>query len=69
MKITVNPDPEVVEIAKQSLKESGGQCPCVLPQFRNANSHCMCKDFRDKINQGYEGYCNCEYYYVTQQND
>ena len=66
MKITINPDKEVAEIAKQRLKELGGQCPCVLPPFHNADTRCMCKEFRDMMNNGYEGFCPCQYYYVTQ---
>lgn len=69
MKITVNPDKEIVAIAKQRLKELNGQCPCVLPPFHSDKTKCMCANFRDKIHNGYEGYCDCMYYYVTQKEN
>ena len=47
------------EILKQ-LKERGGYCPCALE--KNKDTRCMCKDFRDKIENGYIGECNCGLY-------
>ena len=32
MKITLNPDKEVVKTIKEGLKRTGGYCPCRLPK-------------------------------------
>ena len=47
-KITLNPDAEVVETVKEGLKRTGGYCPCRLE--RTEENKCMCKEFRDQIN-------------------
>ena len=47
-KITLNPDAEVVKTVKEGLKRTGGYCPCRLE--RTEENKCMCKEFRDQIN-------------------
>ena len=32
MKITLNPDKEVVKVIKEGLKRTGGYCPCIREQ-------------------------------------
>ena len=54
MKIKLNPDKEIVAIARQQLKENGGYCPCVLEPFRDASTKCQCEEFRHQVEQGIE---------------
>ena len=32
---------------RASIKAANGHCPCVLEAFRNDDTKCMCKEFRD----------------------
>ena len=62
MKITLNPDAEVVKTIKEGLKAKDGYCPCRLE--RTPDTKCMCKEFRDQIaDPDYEGFCHCMLYY------
>ena len=62
LKITLNPDPEMVRVIKQGLKDSGGYCPCRLD--RTEEYKCMCQEFRDQIaDPDFEGFCHCMLYY------
>ncbi|MCQ2419246.1 MAG: ferredoxin thioredoxin reductase catalytic beta chain [Clostridia bacterium] len=64
MKITLNPDPEIVKTVKEGLERSGGYCPC--RRARTEENKCMCAEFRDQINDPeFEGYCHCMLYYKT----
>lgn len=56
MKITENPDKNIVSSVRAALKESGGYCPCSL--VKNADTKCMCKEFRNMTN----GMCHCGLY-------
>ena len=62
MKVTLNPDPEIVEAVREGLKRTGGYCPCRLE--RTEDTRCQCKEFRDQIaDPDYEGFCHCYLYY------
>ena len=62
MKITLNPDEEVVKLIKEGLAKKGGYCPCRLE--KTEDNKCMCKEFRDQIaDPNFEGYCHCMLYY------
>ena len=62
MKIKLNENKEVVDTVKEGLERTGGYCPCMLA--KNEDTKCMCKDFREKIDDpDYEGYCPCMLYY------
>ena len=58
MKVRFNEDKEVVQQLKEALKQKDGYCPCRLERI--PENKCMCKEFRDQIN---EGYCHCMLYY------
>ena len=63
-KITLNPDAEVVKTVKEGLKRTGGYCPCRLE--RTEENKCMCKEFRDQINDpDFEGFYPCLLYYTS----
>ena len=61
-KIILNPDPDVVQTVRQGLKEKDGYCPCRLE--RSEDTKCMCKEFREQIDDpDFEGFCHCYLYY------
>ena len=60
LKIRVNPNEATVKAVREALEETGGYCPCAL--FKNVDTKCMCKDFRDQIAQGVAGQCHCGLY-------
>jgi len=62
MKITLNPDAEVVKTIKEGLARTGGYCPC--RRIQNEDTKCMCKEFRDQCaDPEFEGFCHCLLYY------
>lgn len=64
MKITLNPDKEVVKTVKEGLKRTGGYCPCRIQ--RTEEYKCMCKEFKEQIaNPDFEGFCHCMLYYKS----
>ena len=64
MKITLNPDEEIVKTIKEGLERTGGYCPCRrerLPEYK-----CMCEEFKAQIaDSDFEGYCHCMLYYKS----
>ena len=64
MKITLNPDADIVKTVKEGLKEKDGYCPCRLG--KDPDNKCMCKEFREQIaDPDFEGYCHCLLYYKS----
>ena len=64
MKITLNPDEEIVRTVKEGLKAKGGYCPCRLGT--DEDNKCMCREFREQIaDPNFEGYCHCMLYYKS----
>ncbi len=64
MKVTFNPDEKIVETIKEGLKRTGGYCPC--KRQKTEENKCMCKEFRDQINDpNFEGFCHCMLYYKS----
>ena len=62
MRIILNPDEEVVKSVREGLKLKDGYCPCRLA--RTEENKCMCKEFRDQINDpAFDGFCHCKLYY------
>lgn len=57
MKIVLNEDKEVVSRIREGLKNNDGYCPCMLEN--TPDTKCMCKEFRDKKD---EGLCHCGLY-------
>jgi ferredoxin-thioredoxin reductase catalytic subunit len=65
--IKLNPNDEQVKEVRKALKENDGYCPCAI--FKNEDTKCMCKDFRDRIAYGIEGKCHCGLYeFIGGQN-
>ena len=62
MKVSYNPDEEIVAMVKEGLERSGGYCPCKIDQ--SEDTVCMCKEFREQIRDPeFEGFCHCLLYY------
>lgn len=57
MRIKVSDNKEVVEEVRKKLKENSGYCPCKL--FKNEDTKCMCKEFREQTELGE---CHCGLY-------
>lgn len=66
IKITTNPDKELVAAIREKIKENNGHCACAVT-FNDANK-CICKEFRDQIDREEPGECHCGLYFVTIQN-
>ena len=64
MKVSFNPDAEIVRVVKEGLKETGGSCPC--RRERTEENKCICQEFRNQINDPeFEGFCHCMLYYKS----
>ena len=57
LKIILNPDRDHILLIKKKLKENDGYCPCSL--FRDKDTKCMCREFRE---QKEPGPCHCHLY-------
>lgn len=67
MKITLNPDAELVRTVKEGLRQKGGYCPCRLE--RSEDTRCMCREFREQIaDPEFEGFCHCMLYYKSKED-
>ncbi len=60
IKVKLNPDAERVKQVRKALVENNGYCPCAIT--KNEDTRCMCKEFREQIEQGISGKCHCELY-------
>lgn len=62
MRITLNPDKEIVKTVREGLIAKGGYCPCrfgTKPEYK-----CMCEEFKAQIaDPNYEGFCHCMLFY------
>lgn len=64
MAIRLNEDKEIVRSIREGLKQKGGYCPCRLERIED--NKCMCKEFREQIEDpDFEGYCHCMLYYKS----
>ena len=62
MKIRLNEDQKIVDLIREGLVKKENHCPCRLEM--TDDTICMCKEFRDQINDPeFEGYCHCRLYY------
>ena len=66
MKITLNPNREIVDAVKEGLRRTGGYCPC--RRKRTPEYKCMCEEFRRQIaDPDFEGFCHCMLYYKSKE--
>lgn len=57
--IVLNDDKDQVKMIRESLKKTGGQCPCVPSYAWTEDTKCMCKAFKE---QDAPGPCHCGLY-------
>lgn len=67
MRIVTNPDTEYVAEMRKKLKENAGYCPCSI--LKNADTKCMCKEFRDQAARNEAGFCHCGLYCAVEETD
>lgn len=67
IKVETNPDKELVKEIRLKIKENNGHCACAV--IFNDDNLCMCKEFREQMNNGIEGECHCGLYILTNNND
>lgn len=65
MKVIVNPDKEIVKEIRQKLKENDNYCPCRIQKTKDTK--CMCKEFREMLNNGITGECHCGLYISSKE--
>ena len=64
MAVRLNENKEIVQNIKDGLKKKDGYCPCKV--LITEDNKCMCKEFREQINDpNFEGYCHCMLYYKS----
>lgn len=60
IEIRFNRDAEHVQEVRKALKANDGYCPCAVS--KTPDTRCICKDFREQIDQGKPGRCHCGLY-------
>ena len=60
LKVKLNSDTERVKQVRAALKENDGYCPCAV--IKTEDTKCMCREFREQIEQGVSGSCHCDLY-------
>ena len=63
MRVIENPDKDLVKEIRSKIKENNGHCACAI--VFNDDNKCMCKEFREQINNGIVGECHCGLYFIT----
>ena len=62
MEITLNSDSELVKEIRKQIKDNDGFCPCKIA--KSPDTKCMCKEFREMINNRESGMCHCGLYII-----
>lgn len=62
-----NPDSEWFAARKKEMKKNNKFC--LNKAERNADTKCKCKAFRDMIENGIEGWCDCGMFCVVKVED
>lgn len=57
IKVITNSNEDFVKEVREKIKNNNGHCACAI-SF-NENNKCMCKEFREQIEQGITGECHC----------
>lgn len=66
MKVRKNADSKFVAEIQAAIKANDGYCPCRV--IKTPDTKCMCKEFRDQIEDPeFEGYCHCELYHKSKE--
>jgi len=60
MRVILNSNAEYVNEIRQKLKDNDNYCPCQIE--KSPDTKCMCKDFRNMMDNQIEGECHCGLY-------
>lgn len=63
IKVTTNPDKDLVKEIREKIKANNGHCACAITF--NEDNKCICKEFRQQIEEGIAGECHCQLYRIT----
>lgn len=63
MNIKTTRNKEYAAEIKRKLTDNDGYCPCSI--IKNEETKCMCKAFRDQVENGIEGTCHCGLWVAT----
>lgn len=63
MNIKITHNKEHAAEIKRKLIDNDGYCPCSI--IKNEETKCMCKAFRDQVENGIAGTCHCGLYVAT----
>ena len=64
MKVTLNPDEEIVKVVKEGLKRTGDYCQYSIEH--TTKNKCMYEEFKKQIEDpNFEGFCHCMLYYKS----
>lgn len=66
VRVRTNSDTNIVKEVRSKLKENGGYCPCRIS--KTEDTKCMCKEFREMINNSKIGMCHCGLYITEPVN-
>lgn len=64
MKMTINPNRELVDKIREKIAANGGYCCCSL--IKNEDTKCPCKEVADMVENGISGTCRCKLYTVSE---
>lgn len=64
MKVTTNPDKELVKALRELVRLNDGYCICATE--RTPDTQCICKAFRDQMERKEPGMCHCQLYVIEQ---
>ena len=62
IRVTINPNKDFVKEIREQIKANNGHCACAI-SF-NADNKCICKEFRQQIDDGIAGECHCGLYHI-----
>ena len=62
IRVTTNPNKQLVNEIRAKIKDNNGHCACAV-SFNDSNV-CVCQDCRDQIERGESGECHCGLYIV-----
>lgn len=65
MKIITNPDENFVKEIREKIQQNQGYCACAISL--SSDNKCMCKEFREQVERGEQGYCDCGLYAVINE--
>jgi hypothetical protein len=65
IKVIINPDKDLVKEIRKKIKANNGHCACAIT-FNEGNK-CICKEFRQQIDDGIVGECHCGLYRITEE--